>query len=288
MPGGLSGFGLASVAYEGRYLLYVFGGESSEGIIGRTLRYDPVGDLWVTLTPKPTPAADVRAVVIGSRAYVPGGRLSSGQTGRQLEAYDFQRDHWVTLAPMPEPRSAYALAAIEGKLYVIGGSDGSTRRAEVWQYTPDQDVWKARSPLRSPRAFASAAVIDQSAYVIGGEDGSGALALNERYSPAADDSGGGAWTTRAPAPFAVGRGDIAAVGGAVLGFAAGETGRFAAYDAQSDAWTLGLAQLDGGRDLRAVSGGRRVYVLGGIAGESRMSSAREYQAVSTIFLPVVQ
>jgi hypothetical protein len=190
--------GFAIVSFDD--LIYVAGGETSDGVIAVLERYDPGTQTWTRLSQKPTPVADVKAVVIGGKMYVPGGRRSRplDDIMTAFEVYDFRTDTWQQLPDLPAPRSAYGLAAVEGKLLLFGGWDGRAYRAEVLEYDPGTQTWSERTPMPTARAYPEAAVIDGTVYVLGGENGSGALSDNEQYVPTAE--GNRPWTRREPLP----------------------------------------------------------------------------------------
>jgi DNA-binding CsgD family transcriptional regulator len=289
LPAGRAGFALATAAFDGRSFLLAIGGEAETGIVGQVFRYDVGGDLWVPMSPKPTPVCDIRAAMVGGLVYVPGGRTTSGEITSVVETYDPQRDTWSTSAPLPSPRAACAVAAIEGKLYVIGGWDGTEYRADVWQFDPDDGVWRVRTPMPTARAYAASGAADQQVYVIGGLNRSGNLSVNERYSPSVDRPGPEPWSTRAPISIGpVEHDDAASVGGlAMLIGAGGAAGQLLVYNPQSDAWVSGQIPLSESRDARAAAIGGKLYLVGGRTGKELSRQAFEYQAISTVFLPVV-
>lgn len=295
LPSGRSGFALAGYSADARRLLYAIGGEVASGagpssgqITGDMLRYDIDAAVWVPLTAKPTPVTDVRAAVIGGRIYVPGGRLTDGKIGDVLEVYDPRRDRWSMLARLPAPRSGYALAAVEGKLYLFGGWDGTTFRAEVWQYSPDGDTWRTQTPMPTARAYAAAALVDRSVYVAGGEGAEGVLTVNERYVEA-DEGSGAAWVTRAPLPRPISRGDASIAAGLVIVVGgASATGQLDIYNAQLDSWFAAGARASSSRDFRAQPVGNDLYVVGGRDAQDVFQTAvTEYHIVNSVFLPVL-
>jgi len=289
LPFGLSGFAMAGHLRDGKQLLYVIGGTTGSRVTDQVLRYDPATNVWVPMSPKPTPVTDVRAAVIGNRIYVPGGRLGSGAISVRLEAYDTLRDTWLSLAPLPAPRSGYALAAFEGKLYLLGGWDGSKYRREVWQYNPDDDTWRARAPMPSARAFAAAVSTEAGIYVVGGESEAGSQATHFLYSPAADDQSLSPWSTKAPIPSPVGRGDAAGIGGMVMVVGAeGTPGQLQIYSSQTDSWRSSQIPLGNLRDLRVQATDNKLYLVGGVADGRQSAAAYEYRAVLTVFLPVIR
>jgi N-acetylneuraminic acid mutarotase len=284
MPAGNSGFALASYNKDGKSLLYVIGGDLGGTISDAVLSYDIEAQQWVKWGSKPTAVSDVQAAVIGSKIYVPGGRLASGQITPALEAYDPQNNRWMTLKPLPQPRSGYALAAVEGKLYLFGGWDGSTYRGEVWQYNPDQDEWSERAPMPTARAYAGAATLAGQIYIVGGENQEGALTVNERYAPSSD-GGGNPWSTQQPLPAPRGHATVATTGDWIFVVGGAESqGDLFVY---SNSWQTQKIPLDALRDLRAQAIGGKLYILGGHA-DMPSADAYEYQAVYAVMLPIGQ
>ncbi len=138
-------------------LFYLFGGETSQGIDGKLLLYDPARNTWKTLQDKPKPVTDIQAVLLGEKIYIPGGRAENGLETDIFEVYDPRQDSWETKASLPVALRAYALAAFEGQLYLFGGINAGNYSAAVFSYDPQEDLWHERSPLDVPRAYAGAA-----------------------------------------------------------------------------------------------------------------------------------
>lgn len=289
MPSARAGFALCVYGYNGRQYLYAIGGETSDGVTGQVIRFDSQTNTWVQLSSKPTPTADVQAVTVGDRVFVPGGRLSSGEISAVFEAYEPQRDRWVTLASLPAPRSGYALAAIEGKVYLFGGWDGHSYHANVWQYNPDDNIWQERTPLTTPRAFAGAVTYENRVYVIGGEGAEGPLTLNEVYAAAEDANDTDPWSTRSPLPSARSRMTVVTVGGLifVLGGADQESSSLL-YHVNRDSWEPLNLPLDARlQNLRAQIVDNKILVAGGSDARRLSAQVFEYQAIYTVFLPLV-
>jgi DNA-binding CsgD family transcriptional regulator len=285
MPQPRAGHALAPVTLNGSSYLFAIGGQGPAGVSGDVLRYDIASDSWARYTAKSTPVADVSAVVIGGKIYVPGGRTADGSISPALEVYDPQSDTWDELAPMPAPRSRYGLAAVEGKLYLFGGWDGADYAADVWQYTPDTNAWAELTPMPAPRADAAAAVLDEQVFLIGGENAGGALTRNERYSPAAEGQGS-PWTVRAPLPEP--RSSLAAAAAAGRIFAFGGPRGALAYNSARDSWEpVELpAELELS-DLRAqFLGDGRIYLVGGSGPQGLSAGAYEYLALFVVTIPV--
>lgn len=197
-PMSLARAGFAIAGFDN--LIYVAGGETSSGVVATLERYDPGNQTWTSLSQKPTPGTDLKAVVIGGKLYIPGGRRSRplDDITTAFEAYDVRTDTWEQLPELPSPRSGYGLATVEGKLLLFGGWDGRTYRAEVLEYDPGTKLWSERTPMPTARAYAEATVVGGTIYVMGGENESGALDANEEYLPASE--GNRPWTKRQALP----------------------------------------------------------------------------------------
>ncbi len=146
--------GMGFVEYESA--LYLIAGETVDGVNGTVLRYTEAENEWKELAQKPTPVTDIQAVVLGEKIYVPGGRMSNGQTTDRLEVYNPRENTWENKAPLPTALSAYALAAFEGDLYLFGGKNGSKYLDIVFYYNTKEDRWEQRASMSAPRAYFAA------------------------------------------------------------------------------------------------------------------------------------
>ena len=268
--------------------MYVIGGESASGVLATVERYDTNENIWTELSKKPTPVTDVRAVVLGGKLYLPGGRRSSDPKDitAVFERYDPVAESWDRLPDLPQPRSGYALAALEGKLYLFGGWDGTSYRREVFEYDPERESWRERALMPTARAFADVGVVEGGVYVLGGENENGLVANNEMYTPAQE--GAQPWAQRAPLPEPRSRFGVA-VALSTIHVLGGEPSDAtpAKYNARSDSWQPFAAppQTVGSRP-GVVQQDVSIIVLGGKRGENTYSNGMQaYQALSTIFLP---
>ncbi len=287
LPNGRAGFALASFSYEGKRYLYAVGGDVGETPSGQVLRYDIDANTWAPFSAKPTAVSDVQAAVIGNRIYIPGGRLIAGTITDKLEAYDPQHDRWMSLKALPAPRSGYALAVVEGKLYLFGGWDGAAYRAEVWQYNPDTDVWDTRTAMPTARAFAGAVTIeDRFIYVVGGENQTGGLSVNERYTPSEDNSASSPWATQQPLLIPRSHIAITATTDGRIFVMSGGDGDSQMLTYNNAAWQYQAIPLGKLRDLRALAIGSKIYIVGGRNDAGVTAQAYEYQALTTVFLPI--
>ncbi len=176
--------GLAATAYDGD--IYAIAGEGLEGVSGSVFRYVADDNRWEVLRDKPTPVRDVKAVLIGEKIYVPGGRLADGTPSDLLEIFDPRENTWEKGAALPLAISVYALADFEGQMYLFGGWDGEQALDSVYIYDPDEDAWREGTPMPTARFDAGAGEAGGKIFVIGGWDGERALTVNEVYFPERD------------------------------------------------------------------------------------------------------
>lgn len=281
--------GLAVASNEG--YIYAIGGETSQEVTGAFERYDPATDTWMALPAKPVAVSDVRAAVIGSDIFVPGGRLATGEVTSLMEAYDLREGRWTSRAPIPVALSAYGLAAHEGRLYLFGGWDGETYTSSVYEYDPVQDQWYPRAPMSTARGYAGAAASAGGIYVVGGYDGEKALSVNELYIPSQDYEGGTPWLLRAPMPnarYGMGMVSVADILHVIGGQGADNATSLVEYFPQRDEWQdvyspvaepwsdLGLAVLE-----------TKLYVLGGRQGGVTSDRVLSYKAIYTVLIPIL-
>lgn len=282
LPAPRAAFATASL---GDYI-YVIGGENNGGVLSSVARYDARAGVWTERSTKPTPVTDVRAVRIGDKLYVPGGRTGGdqGSVTSVFERYDPRAERWETLRPLPAPRSGYALAAVEGKLYVFGGWDGSTYRSEVYEYVPDTDTWRELPKMPTARAFAEAGTVEGNIYVVGGENTQGPLAINEVFTPAQTNAQ--AWSTRAPMPQPRTRFGLATALSLVHVVGGTTDAPPWQYETPTDRWTaLAPPPEPVGRQPGVVQHEVLIMSLGGKRGDTYSPHAQAYRALSTVFLP---
>lgn len=282
LPEPRAAFAVASLSDQ----IYVIGGENADGVLGSVVRYDVGFEAWTSLSNKPTPVTDARAVVLGEKIYVPGGRRSNdpGDVVATMERYDPRTESWEQLRDLPEPRSGYALATAEGKLYLFGGWDGSRYRQEVFEYDPGSDEWRERTPMPTARAYSDAAVVDASIYVLGGENESGRLATSELYFPARE--GEQPWARRPPMPQARSRfGAVGVSSPSVIYVIGGDQAlEPLQFNADTDRWQPLAAPLQPiGSQPGVIQQDTTIVTLGGKLDDSTYSETMQrYQALYTL------
>lgn len=275
-------FAVATV--EGR--VYVIGGEGQAGVLASVARYDASSGTWIGLSPKPTPVADVQAVKIGDKLYVPGGRRSADQADitSAFERYDPRTESWEQLPALPAPRSGYALVTFEGKLYLFGGWDGAKYRNEVFEYDPGRETWRELAPMPTARGFATAVSVEGTVYVLGGENGQGELPTNEQFTPSL--GAGQSWAKLPPMPEPRSRFGTAAVVSTIYLF--GGVGEASAlqYNVRNEKWSSFSTPEAIGSSPGVVVVDEIITVLGGRDEASQYSNrVHGYQAIYSILLP---
>ncbi len=189
--------GMAAAVYENQ--IYLFAGETKNGITNTALKYDIETDQWHSITDKPTPVTDIQAAMIGEKIYIPGG-WTGNEAIQKMEVYDPRSDSWEEKASIPKARSGYALTSLEGKLFLFGGSDGENVTDNVYSYNPTYNEWTEMRPMLVPGAFINAVSSGTKIYLIGGWNGNQALTRTVSYIPARDLSGDNPWIELLPLP----------------------------------------------------------------------------------------
>jgi DNA-binding CsgD family transcriptional regulator len=276
----------AIAAYDGK--IYVVGGVEPGGVTGVVERYSPSGDTWTSLSPKPTPVADARAVLIGGKIYVAGGRLESGAATDVFEVYDPQQDRWEALPSLPAPRSRYAAAAIDGKLYLFGGWDGAGYSAEVWMFEPDAGEWTPRQEMPAARGGMALSIVQGMVHLIGGRGAEGPQALHQIYDPTRDRAGERPWRVLAPLPQPIERPTSVVVLDNIYVYSPAAAQGWS-YEPDGDLWrsfpASSSAESD---DLQAVFVGASIYLLGSTSqGGGVGFSHLEREAVYRVPLPAI-
>jgi len=281
--------GVAVVAYDDR--LYAIGGESADGVTGVIERYDPTANTWETLLTKPLPVADIQAVVIGGKIYVPGGRTVSGSVTKNLEIFDPGLNSWEHGVDLPTALSAYALTVFEGRLYLFGGWDGAKVTDLAYSFDPRTNSWTALTSMPTRRGFAAAALAGGKIFVIGGKDGLAGSAAVEVYSPDREGKEN-PWRSAAPMPagrYGMGISSVAEIIYVVCGQGQDDSPQPSlAYIPQTDVWqTFETPPVNLGRGLGLALSGEYLYAVGGKAGTVLLGEILAYQVVYTVGIPVI-
>ncbi len=194
-----TGLGYASVVWDGKDSIFIFGGLSGSGAIASILRVnltttvpgDRCTDTGITFA---DPMYGTSAIydLENDTAYIFGGIDGTG-------TYRFNIVMWPRLGVpanfgiMPSERAFTSAVWVESQklAYVFGGSDGSSQPLdEILLFNPDSMIPEARAlsfaKLPSARSGTSAVYDGTYAYIIGGQSASGSLSGIVRFNPNGD------------------------------------------------------------------------------------------------------
>lgn len=283
--------GLALAAFENH--IYAIGGETAQGVTGAVQRYDPLTEQWATLGNKPLAVAEISAVVLGGKIYVPGGRTRDGKVANALEAYDPTKDAWQTYAPMPVALSGYALVGFEGRIFLFGGWDGESFVDTVYTYDPGLNEWQARTPMPTARGFSGAAISSGQIYVLGGINGNNPLTVSEIYIPSRDNGVESPWQNGPALPE--GRYAMGVVSASDLIYIIGGKGQdhselpLLELSPTAIEWQSLSASIPATWSyLGTVPLGQYLYVMGGLVEDNPTGLNLSYQAIYTVVIPFVR
>jgi DNA-binding CsgD family transcriptional regulator len=291
LPGARAG--MAAVAYENG--LYLIGGESGDGLTASVLYYSPGQNSYAVRAEKPQRVKLAQAALLGERIYVPGGQTADGSAIDILEIYDPRQDTWTTGTPMPLPLYGYALAALEGRMVLFGGFDGTDYSAAVFSYDPELDVWSVGTALPEAAAYSAAVAAGAGKILLaGGLNDSGAQDAVFLYYPQRDANGEPPWEARAPLPEARYGMAMAGLANAVylVGGSSSTLGEVGLpplqYALQADAWQqFEIPPQPAGLFPALLTYETHLHLLGG-ASDGPLSSHQAYQAIYTLWVPVIQ
>jgi len=167
IPVGRSNFALASLGHS----LFVIGGDP---FLPNNDLYLADENTWKGLAPLSIPRQHIDCGIIGSKAYVVGGKITDpgAPITPTVEIYDIAENSWAFGRPLPEARQGVQVAVVEGKLYAIGGAhaqrkDGTFSSA-FERYDPEANTWESLPDLPFPILGPGIAVVGENILVLGG------------------------------------------------------------------------------------------------------------------------
>jgi len=271
---------LHSVAING--IIYVAGGDNSNGDLATHEAYDPSNDTWSTKAslPDTDTGNDGRyggaAGVINGKFYLAGGwRTSPPLPTSSLLVYDPATNSWDTKSSMPILSACSAGGVIDGKLYVYTACDGySGIRKYLHVYDPLEDTWTQKTDAPYALYNPGAGVVNGKLYLVGGSDGSGPKATVMVYDPSTND-----WTTKTSMPTArssacsVLNNKIYAIGGSD---GSSVLTTVEEYDPSFDTWTIKTSMPTARIGLTSSTVNNKIYAIGGYDGSSYIATVEEY------------
>jgi N-acetylneuraminic acid mutarotase len=170
--------------------VFVFGGDTDNGVTNSVEKYDPQADSWTTVSSLSTARRRTTATEANGAVYVIGGQDSGNTRLSSVEEYDPVQDSFSSAASLATARSKLASASQNGLVYAIGGVNSSPNTiGSVEQYDETTNSWSTVASLNTRRSGAGAVLVDGQIHVVGGENTGTALADIERY-----DSNANSWT----------------------------------------------------------------------------------------------
>ena len=184
----------ATAVYNGK--IYVVGGNdgghnTSSNTVAWFDEYNPTTGTWTQLTDAPTERDHAKAVVVGDKLYIIGGRDSSADPWysaliSSVDVYDFNTSTWTTLAnDLPTPRSGIQVALFKNGIFVMGGDDGSNALDTVEVLDTRDDTWSTYPSLEQARHGGEAFVNNESVVLMGGMSQQGG---NGQLDPGSSDT----------------------------------------------------------------------------------------------------
>lgn len=141
-------------------LVYVIGGEGTDGTESAVDVFDPDSGTWSTGTPMPQARGSHDTVSLGEQLVVLGGWLGSAPTDL-VQTYDPATGRWASGPALPEPVSRGGAAVLDGRLWV------SFHRFSA-VLDPEQGAWSPANPLTVSRHGLGYVALGGSIYGIGG------------------------------------------------------------------------------------------------------------------------
>lgn len=141
-------------------IIYAVGGDPFRD---RVESYNPLRNIWNTLTPMPSARQHSNCCVVNDRIYVIGGITSWTEKTDKNEVYNPDTDSWQTVTPLPNPFENPIIASVDNSIYALCGDS-------LWMYDPSSDKWEAKenSPAWISIMFGCA-VIDDYIIIPGGK-----------------------------------------------------------------------------------------------------------------------
>lgn len=162
--------------------IYIIGGETVNGVTGKTELYNAFTQQVTTIAEKHVPVSEACGAILGGKIYIGGGTRNDGSISNVLEVYDITAMKWEIVDEIPIPLTGYSCISFEGKMYYLGGWDGQKVRSEIWSYSPVDQSWEIVGTLSQPRAYFGVTILDNNAYIIGGWDGGKGITSIEEFN----------------------------------------------------------------------------------------------------------
>jgi len=186
--------------------IYSFGGTMAGGAgdyQNWTYQYDPIGNVWNTMTNMPNACDWIAASYVNGKFYVIGGYNGTANNWNMI--YDISGNVWATGAVITQARHSHSQVAYNDSLiYVLAGRDASgTPQSTVFIYNTYTDTWTTGTSMPTTCHKGGAAIIDSMIYLVGGWNAAG-TALANLYVGVIDPANceNITWSTGSALPYA--------------------------------------------------------------------------------------
>ncbi|VDP15474.1 unnamed protein product, partial [Onchocerca flexuosa] len=141
--------------------------------------YTPIPSfgVWANCRPRKSAAGVIFCV---------GGRGTSGDPFRSVEAYDWRRDRWFAISDMNIRRRHVGVVSAQGKLYAIGGHDGTNHLSSAECFDPATNMWHTVASMDTRRRGIAVGALEGAIYAVGGLDDTACFQTVERYDIESD------------------------------------------------------------------------------------------------------
>lgn len=246
--------------------VYVAGGFSESGFLGRIDRLDTRTGEWSTLTHELAPRRYLTGVLHDGFIYVFGGYGPERTNLRTVERIDVETGTVEVMKAMPTGRYNASAAVLAGKIYVAGGSTlpDKTRHTTVEIYDPASDTWTAGPSLSEGRDAQLVAASDK-LIALGGYRGDG-----KPVSQKVEWLGENGWTRLTDMPSPTSAYSTAAVGSRVVTFGDyHDLARVMLLEADEAKFEpVAVSRFTPRRHSAAATVGDRIFVVGGAVAAS--------------------
>ncbi|KAL3984938.1 Kelch motif family protein [Acanthocheilonema viteae] len=133
--------------------------------------------VWTNCRPRKSAAGVIFCV---------GGRGTSGDPFRSVEAYDWRRDRWFSISDMNIRRRHVGVVSAQGKLYAIGGHDGTNHLSSAECFDPATNMWHTVASMDTRRRGIAVGALEGAIYAVGGLDDTACFLTVERYDIESD------------------------------------------------------------------------------------------------------
>ena len=281
MPTARSRLGVAAIGDD----LYLIGGDRTSGVTGLVEAYNIKTHTWHEFVGKPTPVANIKAVVINDEIYVAGGCDGTDEAHAILEIFNPDKNEWRTGASLPQALCAYAAVTVDDELYLIGGWNGDEYVDSVYIYSPADDTWR-ESPVSYPIAlgFAGAATVNGDILSRGGYNGEQEFADVYRL-----DAGEKAWQALPSMQSPRGGLGLAAMGDSLYAVGGGWTSMLSSnevYSLAEETWRdFDAPYVNEWRNFGLIAIGHEMFAVGGWNGE-HLNQIMTYKTGYRVFIPL--